>query len=398
MNEKELTIYYGMLFKKRKNKYYCNGAFGRFIDELSNSYDKINLVVPIQDSDIDKTELDYCINSHRVFVQALPEYRGFISAYKNFRIVKKAILKYSKDWKGTIYVRWPVPFFNYVYKIAQKKSLPVIFHLVGDTRSVVANGNKYNGVVKWIAIKFADYDSRIMKKLLKKTPALVNGSGLRRLYSKANPHIKEIITSTFSMSEIEETKNIFSQNSLKILYVGYLRHEKGLEYLINAIKYLKDSEIDIKLTLVGNGEIRHDLENMTRRLCIYDIVDFKGYISFGDDLLNIYRENDIFVLPSISEGTPRVLMEAMSKGLPIVATNDGVIPYTIKNGHNGILVPPKDSKAIANSILRIRDNENIRLNLIANGLRFAKENTLEHHVKEVFNFIKNNSYNNGESV
>lgn len=397
MNINEITIYYGMLFKKKDNKYYCNGAFGRFIDELSKRYNKIYLVVPVHVINTIERELDYCINSKNIFVQELPEYSGFISAYKNFRVIKKSILRYSELWNGSVYIRWPVPFFNYVHKIAQDKSLPVVFHLVGDTKAVVVNGKKYKGLIRWIAIKMADYDSIVMRKLLKNTPAMVNGSGLRRLYSPENTKIKEIRTSTISMNEIEEPKNKLRNKSVKLLFVGYLRHEKGLEYLLKAVKYLRDLGMDLELSLVGDGDNREELENLTKKLHIEDLVRFKGYISFGDQLLNMYRESDIFVLSSISEGTPRVLIEAMSKGLPVIATDVGGIPYTIKDGYNGLLVPPKDSEAIAKSILRIYKNENMRSKLIDNGLSFAKENTLECHVEQVYKFIQvNNSINGGE--
>ncbi|NHC42867.1 glycosyltransferase [Bacillus sp. MM2020_1] len=388
MKPNELVVFYGMLFKKQFNKYYCNGAFGRYIDELAQKFETLYLVVPvtkISDSDFVN---DYQISSNNIIVQEIPEYTGFISAIKNRKKIKDSIKIHSKKWNSVVYIRWPVPFFKYVFNIASKKTLPVCFHLVGDTKAVVSEGTKYKGLMKILAMKFADYNSNIMKRLIKDTPTLVNGNGLRRLYSKENEFVKEIRTSTFSEKEIDTSIKNINKDSIKLLYVGYLRHEKGLPYLLEAVEILRRDNIKVYLTIIGEGDILEELKEKVTDLKIEQFVNFKGYVPLGQSLFNEYKQHDIFVLPSISEGTPRVLLEAMCKGLAVIATNTGGIPYTVKNEYNGILVEKKDSKELSQAILKIVNDDTLRKGIITNGFKFAEKNTIESHINEVFNFIQ----------
>ena len=89
-------------------------------------------------------------------------------------------------------------------------------------------------------------------------------------------------------------------------------------------------------------------------------------LGFRPDAADILRLLDVFVLCSINEGLPIVLLEAMSLGLPVIATKVGEIPWIIKSGVNGILVPPKDSKILANEIERLLENPRL-------GKKFGNE-------------------------
>lgn len=395
MEKRDLVVFYGMNFKKQRNKYYCNGAFGRYIDELSKNYKVLFLTVPVTVIDDEVIINDYQIQSNNIIIQELPEYTGYISAIKGSNRIKKALKNYSDKWDTVIYIRHPNPFTKYVYNIAKDKNLPVCLHLVGDTKSVVSEGTKYEGIVRFLALKFIDFSDNIIKKMIINTPTLVNGDGLRRLYTSDNSYVREIRTSSFSQNEIVSGARSLDKSNIKLIYVGYLRHEKGLFYLLEAIKLLKD-DLNIFLTVVGNGDIIDDLKNKTIELGIEKRVVFKGHVPLGEKLFSIYKEHDIFILPSISEGTPRVLLEAMCNGLPIIASKVGGIPFTIEDKYNGLLVPPKDPEAIVDAISAIVNDDILRDTIIQNGIEFAKQNTLEEHVKEVYDFIQDNCFIQGK--
>lgn len=382
----EITVFTGMVFKKHFNKFYCSGAFGRYIDKLSEKYDKIYLCVPVKELDNNSVINDYVISSENIIIQALPPYNGFIGGLKNSKNIKRAIKSHSKYWKNVVYIRWPVPFSKYVYEIATEKDLMVCFHLVGDTKTIVTKGDKYQGVKKILAIQYANYNENQMKKMLKNSVALVNGSGLRRLYDREATNIKEIRTSTFQKNEIFHRKNEIS-DQIKVLYVGYMRHEKGVPFLLEAIKSLNEEGFKTHLTLVGDGDKITEYKNYASKLNIKSRTVFKGHIPLGQDLLNEYRSCNVFVLPSISEGTPRVLVEAMASGAAVIATDTGGIPFTINDEENGLLVPVEDSKAIKNALTRLYNNQYLMRNLIESGYEFAENNTLESHVAEVSDFI-----------
>ena len=385
----EITVFTGMLFKKYDKKYYCSGAFGRYIDKLSEKYDRIYLCVPVKDLNNDSDINDYDINSNNITIQELPAYNGFIGGLKNSIKIKRAIKKYSKQWRNAVYIRWPVPFSKYVYTLAKKKNIMVCFHMVGDTKTIVTNGDKYRGIKKKLAIQYANYNEIQIKKMVKNSVALVNGSGLRRLYNSNSNNIKEIRTSTFRKDEIFYRENEILQ-PIKVLYVGYMRHEKGVSFLLEAIRSLNEEGLKTHLTLVGDGDKINEYKSLASNLDIISKVEFKGHIPLGKDLLKEYRNCNVFVLPSISEGTPRVLVEAMASGASVIATNTGGIPFTVKHGHNGLLVPVEDSDAIKDSIKQLYQERDLMKNLTENGYEFAKENTLENHVAEVSDFIDTN--------
>jgi glycosyltransferase involved in cell wall biosynthesis len=106
--------------------------------------------------------------------------------------------------------------------------------------------------------------------------------------------------------------------------------------------------------------------------------------------VSIYKHNDIFILPSISEGTPRVLIEAMANRLLVIATNVGGVPFTINNNKNGILIEPKSSDQICCAIKEILKNDEKREQIMEEAFEFAKENTLESFVDTVVSAVKGN--------
>ncbi len=378
-----------MKFRNIDGNYYCNGAFGRFLEELAKRYISVFLLVPVVQVNKGAIPIDHKIQANNVKILELPFYSSYLSGLKNSFKIKNSIKNYSQIWDSVVYIRHPTPFTKYVYRLAKRKKLRVCLHIVGDTRSVLMDGTKYRGLIKYLAILFLSLQERSFKTMITKTPTLVNGNGLRRLYEVAMENVREIRSSSYTREEINYVvKNIDIKN-IKVLYVGYLRHEKGLEYLIDSLNILLKKKYKINLTIVGDGEKRKELEALVNLKGLNNHVKFTGHIPLGDKLLSLYRVSDIFVLPSISEGTPRVLLEAMCSGVPVIATNVGGIPFTIDDGENGLLVHSKDSVAIAEAISRLIVDEKLRRKLIDNGIRFAESNSIEAHVDEVFKFINN---------
>jgi glycosyltransferase involved in cell wall biosynthesis len=115
--------------------------------------------------------------------------------------------------------------------------------------------------------------------------------------------------------------------------------------------------------------------------------EISDHIENEQRLAKIYRDSDIFVLPSISEGFPRVLTEAMSMKLPVVTTKAGGIPYVLSNGEHAVLTEIRDPKSLVESIEKLVQNDELRLNIISNGyeLGMARIGTdpLEQHMNEL---------------
>jgi glycosyltransferase involved in cell wall biosynthesis len=158
-----------------------------------------------------------------------------------------------------------------------------------------------------------------------------------------------------------------------LLYVGAILPRKGLEYLVEALATLDQRGYRLRLDLVGPPEWPYQtrLSDLVHARELTDSVRFAGYITDLNVLLDYYRASDIFVLPTLGEGFPRVLYEAASQGLPIVTTSIESIAGTLRDGEQALLVPPKDAVALADAIQRVIDNRPLRQSLIRSGYIFA---------------------------
>lgn len=137
----------------------------------------------------------------------------------------------------------------------------------------------------------------------------------------------------------------------RILFVGFLVEVKGLGYLLDAVKIIRERNKDIKLEIVGVGPLEKSLKEIVGKLGIEENVTFYGFRP-REEIARFINETDIVVLPSIYETFGVVIIEAMAMGRPVVATRCGG-PEDIVTEDTGMLVPSRDSAALANAIMSI---------------------------------------------
>jgi glycosyltransferase involved in cell wall biosynthesis len=142
------------------------------------------------------------------------------------------------------------------------------------------------------------------------------------------------------------------QNQAAILAVGRLSSEKGHAILLQAAARLEkmNQAPDFRVVLVGDGPEQENLQRLTARLGIGQRIVMAG---FQTDVRPYYCLSTLLALPSYSEGSPNVVLEAMAAGLPIAATDAGGVPEILEDGVTGLLVQPGDPQAMAEAILRI---------------------------------------------
>jgi len=141
------------------------------------------------------------------------------------------------------------------------------------------------------------------------------------------------------------------------IFVARLAPVKGHQYLISAIPEVLEDEPKARFVFVGDGELRNELERQALDLGVKDSVIFTG---LRDDVPELLAMSDIFVLSSINEGMGRVLVEAMAVGLPVVATRVGGVPAVVVDGETGIIVPSRDPGALADAIIKLLKDEDLR--------------------------------------
>jgi len=151
---------------------------------------------------------------------------------------------------------------------------------------------------------------------------------------------------------------------------------KGLEYLIEAANLIfKSSNFEprtpnMKFVIIGDGEEREKLEYLIKKHNLEEKIILTGAMP---DAWKYLKAFDIFILPSIKEGFPWTILEAMAAGIPVIATNVGAVPEIIENNENGILIEPRDPKIIAESIEKLINNKDLIEKFSQNGKKTVIE-------------------------
>ena len=149
---------------------------------------------------------------------------------------------------------------------------------------------------------------------------------------------------------------------LRIVTVGRLSIEKGIEHLLAACRLL-DASVDCEWTIAGSGPLDADLRAAAANL---PRIRFVGAIP-RQSLGALYRDHDLFVTATLNEAFALVVLEALASGLPVVGTNINALRAVVIEGENGLLVPPADPRALADAIARVARDETLRLSLAANA-------------------------------
>ncbi len=162
-----------------------------------------------------------------------------------------------------------------------------------------------------------------------------------------------------------------------LLFVGRLEKKKGLSYLIDAVRLLKqDHSMSVKVAIIGDGSERSSLQKRTRDLDLDEQISFKGALTHKE-LIQYLAKSRILVAPSINlnddvEGMPTVIIEALSVGLPVVTTDAGGITDVIHDGENGIIVKQQSASELANAIRSLLWDTATQDRLRRNALDTAK--------------------------
>ncbi len=150
---------------------------------------------------------------------------------------------------------------------------------------------------------------------------------------------------------------------------------KGLDYLLESLVDVKDKISDVKLVVGGKGELLDYYKQKTIELDLEDNVEFKGFLT-DDEVIEYYATSELFILPSISslqEGFGIVVLEALSCKTPVISTDIvGVADDVIKT-NSGIIIPPKDTHKLTESIIEILSDEQLRVTMGENGRKLVQD-------------------------
>lgn len=269
--------------------------------------------------------------------------------------------------------------------VCKNWKIPLVVDIHGDT--LLSNWLK-NIMLRKKVLKVFDFASKIIcisNNIY--SLAVENGLDEKKLeyiplgvdIDKFKPRNKEAI---------RKELNIIDQKI--ILFVGQLIERKGVNYLLSAVSKLDRSVIKgCKFVIVGSGPEHENLKQLTKKLNLQDFILFTGLVP-EEELLKWFSLADIFVLPSLSEGRPMVINQAMASECAIVASNVSGIPEQIQNGYNGFLVEVKNIEMLSEKIDYLLRNETEMIKMGKNGRKKIIEDHLswEGYAKRVNNIYQ----------
>ena len=310
----------------------------------------------------------------------------------NFRVLSSNIsfgrflkpIKHMVDIAHTHFDIPPGPLAGLRY--AKKKNVPLVVTYHGDWVE------SYGGLIRRVGVTF--HNKYLVDKLLSYADVIISPSGyyingsrfLRKYLDKivVIPNGVNLWEFDIGYSKEECKKKLGLPRDKKILlFFGYLAPYKGPDVLVNAMSKIIKHVPDTELVFAGKGVMRDELEMLSKNLGIEKNVRFAGFVD--DDLKGLYyKAADIFCLPSMmsTECYPLTILEAMACGVPIVASKIGGIPDAVRGGVNGLLVQPRDCNALANAIIYLLENDDVREKMGKKGVEEIHDYSWERIAEE----------------
>ena len=373
---------------------YFHLSWGRVIDELAGRFEKVMLSVPLKDGKPNETR-DYILKAKNIEIISQPFYNSAIGSLRHMPGIIRSYIRLCRK-SDILFFRGMAAFVGVLYLIAWLNRVDTCHWIVGNPVALLRTHNRAGKLMDTLSLAYALQD-RIFTKLgrwLVGGAFVCNGEELAGIYKSRRT--KTVVSSTITADEFHKREDTCQGHKIRILFIGFIRPEKGVEYLIEALGKLEIAS-DWELTIIGTygkySNYKNKIESLTNRYNITDKINVAGYVPYGPKMFEYFRKADIFVLPTLSEGTPRVLVEARANSLPVISTNVGGIPTSVTDGFDGLLVTPKNDIAMARAIKRVVEDGELRRFLIANGLKTALKMTVDHFVELVFNLMENSREN-----
>jgi len=284
-----------------------------------------------------------------------------------------------------------------IIKLIKKEKIDIVHvHLFPASLFVAITSFFLSKNVKFIFSEHSTYNRRRSLKIFKLVDKFIYSryskiicvsKQVENSLLKWLPQLKESLIMIPNGIPILKSTNKKYPKIYDVLLVGRLEKVKGIDILLKAINILKNKyRKDLKIAIAGDGSLKENLKNLVKELKIDNEVNFLGN---RKDVEKLMYCSKILVLPSRYEGFGLVIIEAMSRQLPIIATRVGGIPDIIENNKDGLLVPPENPEELAKAIDRLLENKHLRTELAKNAYKKVKENySIETYTKKILNLYK----------
>ena len=382
--EQSITVLAPIVFTDDAGYIATNDRYGRLIDSFASEFAKVIIPAPFADrSDKaffpgEKSLYTYRIAHANVEIRPLRISSRIMRPIRKWMVWLHRISPIVRSIRQSDFVYIVMPGFTPSLAVFISRVLhrPYILYFGSDWDTFApfmarwGRGNPLLGLYRSLSRKAERYAVR--GSLF----TLVTGEMLRERLEPFSQCIVETVPMIpLQRGDFFEREDTCETAPIHLLSVGALEPRKGARDLIEALSIIRAEGIEAECSFVGGGDPNYieGLSDLVQELGIKEHVHFAGYITNYDAILKTYRKADVFVLPTHSEGFPRVLYEAMSQSLPIVTTNIPSISAMLEHREHALLVPPGQPMAIVSAVLTITKDPVLRKRLINKGRSFAEE-------------------------
>ena len=376
----KLGIVYHMPFWRGSDGslFELEGSFARYVDSLAPFFDQLSICAPsIQPPPGGGTR----VRSRNVELAALAPFDGPRQFYPRLISHSTAIARWVASL-DVLHCRVPTPAALPAFIAARRRGIPIFLLVVGDLVAVLPT-LPYRGIKRVVFSRYTALEEWALAWMAGRALTFANGAALAAKHRRAGADVVETRTTTIAASDIGSRSDTCLGPVVRVLTVSRIDPRKGLRCLPAVIAELvrqgMDATIDIIGPPVGSPGLaeRTAIERDAQALDVAGRVRLAGPVPL-DRLLPRYRDYDVFVLPtSPGEGIPRVLLEAMAAGLPVVVTRVAGIPGLVTHGRNGYLINTATADAVAGAVMAVSRDGALRRRLIQGGYQTARRHTLD---------------------
>jgi glycosyltransferase involved in cell wall biosynthesis len=354
------------------------GSFARYVDSLAPYFDEVVLCVPLLDQARGEGTP---IRSANVTLSPLPQFDGPAQFYPRLAQMIPRLASFVRR-VDLVHYRVPTPAAVFVSIFARLFNRQEFLLVVGDLRALLPS-MPYRGLKRVLWRAYTAFEERNVQRLADRALTFANGEALALKHSRKGRAVIQTQTTTIDAETVNSREDTCTASRIRILTVSRIDPRKGLRVLPEVVRLLVDRDVDATLDIIGapvgapGEEERLAIEDTARALGVANRVSLLGAIPLNQ-LLPRYRAYDVFALPTLpGEGIPRVLLEAMAAGLPVVTSRVSGIPSLVTHDANGLLVESPSAAAVAEAIGRLVRDGVLRRRIIAHGYAAARACTLE---------------------
>lgn len=366
----------------------AEGSFARYVDSLAPYFDQVLLSVPVFDQ---PPATGSRVNATNVRLAPLPYFPGPRQFYPMLFSVRGKLRAWVEQC-DIIHLRVPTPAAIFAFRMARARKKPVFLLVVGDYEALLPY-LPYRGLKKAVFRAYVAFEEWALRHMVTRALTFANGGALREKHERQGARVIETKTTTLSLKDIASRTDTCGSTPVRLLTVSRIDPRKGLRVLPEAVGLLAAAGFDVTWDVVGPpigqiGEAERDaiMSEATRR-GVAGRVTLKGAVPL-DQLMPLYQQYDAFVLPTQpGEGIPRVLLEAMAAGLPVITTNVSGIASLTRHEENGLLMADSSAGAVAAAVRRLLAEPPLRQRLIAGGYATARAHTLERQAASMMDVV-----------